>query len=131
MFGRSRASNQDGLLQEWQIIGFSLNADLVTLSACDTGVGKLEGEEGVTDLADAFLFAGAKSVVASLWESDNDYTEVLMRRFYQHLAERQNKDAALQQAKVDLLRQFGGRAAPFYWAGFVLVGEGSSPVRIP
>jgi CHAT domain-containing protein len=131
VLGRSRASDQDGLLQEWQIIGFSLNADLVTLSACDTGVGKLEGEEGVTDLADAFLFAGAKSVVASLWESDNDYTEVLMRRFYQHLAERQNKDAALQQAKVDLLRQFGGRAAPFYWAGFVLVGEGSSPVRIP
>lgn len=131
VLGRDTASNEDGLLQEREIIGLSLNADLVTLSACDTGIGRLEGEEGVTDLADAFLFAGAKSVVASLWESDDQYTEALMQRFYQHLAERENKDVALQQAKKDLLREYGGDVAPFYWAGFVLVGEGSSPVTIP
>jgi CHAT domain-containing protein len=131
VLARRPTSNEDGLLQEWQIIGFSLNADLVTLSACDTGVGRLEGEEGVTDLADAFLFAGAKSVVASLWESDDQYTQALMQRFYQHLAEREDKAVALQQAKRDLLREYGGDVAPFYWAGFVLVGEGSSPVTIP
>ena len=131
VLGRNRASGQDGLLQEWQIIEFSLHADLVTLSACDTGVGKLEGEEGVTDLGDAFLFAGAKSVVASLWESDDEYTEALMQQFYHHLAEHEDKDVALDQAKLDLIREYGGNVPPFYWAGFVLVGEGSSPVTIP
>jgi CHAT domain-containing protein len=131
VLGRNPASSQDGLLQEWQITGFSLNADLVTLSACDTGVGRIEGEEGVTDLADAFLFAGAKSVVASLWESDDAYTEALMRQFYQHLAAHENKDVALQHAKLDLIHEYGGDAPPFYWAGFILEGEGSSPVTIP
>jgi CHAT domain-containing protein len=131
VLGRKVGSDQDGLLQEWQIIDFSLNADLVTLSACDTGVGKVEGEEGVTDLADAFLFAGAKSVVASLWESDDDYTKALMQKFYHHLAAHEDRDVALQQAKLDLLRKYGGKAAPFYWAGFIFEGEGSSPVTIP
>lgn len=131
VLARRPTSNEDGLLQQWEIIGLSLNADLVTLSACDTGIGKLEGEEGVTDLADAFLFAGAKSVVASLWESDDQYTEALMQRFYQHLAEHENKAVALQQAKRDLLGEYGSDVPPFYWAGFVLVGEGSSPVTIP
>jgi CHAT domain-containing protein/predicted negative regulator of RcsB-dependent stress response len=131
VLGRSPGSDQDGLLQEWQIIDLSLNADLVTLSACDTGVGKLEGEEGVTDLADAFLFAGAKSVVASLWESDDEYTAALMQQFYRHLAKHEDKDVALRQAKLDLIREYGGDAPPFYWAGFILEGEGSSPVTIP
>ncbi len=131
VLGRSPGSDQDGLLQEWQIIDLSLNADLVTLSACDTGVGKLEGEEGVTDLADAFLFAGAKSVVASLWGSDDEYTAALMQQFYRHLAQHEDKDVALRQAKLDLIREYGGDAPPFYWAGFILEGEGSSPVTIP
>lgn len=131
VLGRDAGKDQDGLLQEWQIIDLSLNADLVTLSACDTGVGRIEGEEGVTDLADAFLFAGAKSVVASLWGSDDEYTAALMQRFYQHLAQHEDKDVALQQAKLDLIRENGGHAPPFYWAGFILEGEGSSPLTIP
>ena len=93
--------------------------------------GKLEGEEGVTDLADAFLFAGAKSVVASLWESDDEYTAALMQQFYRHLAQHEDKDIALQQAKLDLIREYGGDALPFYWAGFILEGEGSSQLTIP
>ena len=131
VLGRDAGKDQDGLLQEWQIIDLSLNADLVTLSACDTGVGRIEGEEGVTDLADAFLFAGAKSVVASLWESDDEYTAALMQQFYRHLAQHEDKEVALQQAKLDLIREIGGDAPPFYWAGFILEGEGSSPVTIP
>jgi len=131
VLGRDAASKEDGLLQEREIARMSLNADLVTLSACDTGLGKLEGEEGVTNLAEAFLFAGAKSVVASLWETEDEYTRALMEQFYRHLAEKQNKDAALQHAKIDLLREYGGRVPPFFWAGFVLVGEGSSPITRP
>src|SRR5207245_1734863 len=71
VLGRDASSKEDGLLQEREIARMSLNADLVTLSACDTGLGKLEGEEGVTNLAEAFLFAGAKSVVVSLWETED------------------------------------------------------------
>jgi CHAT domain-containing protein len=85
----------------------------------------------VTDLADAFLFAGANSVVASLWESDDEYTAALMRQFYRHLAQHEDKDVALRQAKLDLIREYGGDTPPFYWAGFILEGEGSSPVSIP
>jgi len=66
-----------------------------------------------------------------LWETEDEYTRALMEQFYRHLADKQNKDAALQHAKIDLLREYGGRVPPFFWAGFVLVGEGSSPITRP
>jgi CHAT domain-containing protein len=106
------------------------NADLVTLSACNTGVGKLEGEEGVTNLVEAFLVSGAKSVVASLWSADDTYTLDLMGRFYTHIAEGQDKAAALRQAKLDLLAKFGKQVPAYYWGAFVLVGDGGSPIPL-
>jgi CHAT domain-containing protein len=99
----------------------------VTLSACDTASGELQGEEGNTGLVQAFLFAGAKSVVASVWSVDDSATELLMRQFYIHLAEREDKASALRQAKLDYLEKMGN-LAPIYWAAFVLVGDGSAPV---
>src|SRR5207245_9960672 len=80
-------SHDDGLLQVREIIRLHFNADLVTLSACNTGVGKIEGEEGVTNLVEAFLVSGARAVVASLWSADDTYTGTLMERFYIHIAE--------------------------------------------
>jgi CHAT domain-containing protein len=73
------------LLQVREIRDLPLRADLVTLSACDTGNGKLLGEEGIASLERAFLLAGAKSVIASLWTADDTYTITLMKRLYQHL----------------------------------------------
>ncbi len=105
----------------------SLRADLVTLSARDTGNGRLLGQEGIASLERAFLLAGAKSVLASLWTDDDIFTTALMKRFYQRLVvDHQDKGTALRQAKLDLLEKFGSAGLPTYWAGFVLVGDGAT-----
>ena len=130
VLGVDPRSHDDGLLQVGEIMRLHFNADLVTLSACDTGVGKLEGEEGMTDLADAFLVSGAKAVVASLWSADDTYTLDLMERFYTHIAEGQDKAAALRQAKLDLLAKYGRQVPPYYWGAFVLIGDGGSPIPL-
>jgi CHAT domain-containing protein len=128
VLGNSVASGDDGLLQVREIRDLPLRAELVTLSACDTGTGKLLGQEGIASLERAFLLAGAKSVIASLWPADDTFTIALMKRMYQHLAEGADKGMALRQAKLDLLKEFGDQALPAYWAGFTLVGDGSSPI---
>jgi CHAT domain-containing protein len=110
-----------------QITQLSLSADLVTLSACDTAKGKLEGEEGIDGLAEAFLLAGTKSVVGALWEVDDSATRSLMKAFYTHLAQGQDKTSALQQAKLDYLRT-SANSSPALWAPFTLIGDGSAPI---
>jgi CHAT domain-containing protein len=128
VLGISSGSGEDGLLQVREIRDLSLRAELVTLSACDTGTGKLLGQEGIASLERAFLLAGAKSVIASLWPADDTFTIALMKRMYQHLADGADKGSALRQAKLDLLKEFRDQALPVYWAGFTLVGDGSTPV---
>jgi CHAT domain-containing protein len=128
VLGSSSGSGEDGLLQVREIRDLSLRAELVTLSACDTGTGKLLGQEGIASIERAFLLAGAKSVIASLWPADDTFTIALMKRMYQHLADGADKGAALRQAKLDLLKEFGDQALPVYWAGFTLVGDGSTPI---
>ena len=123
-------SRDDGLLQVREIIRLHFDADLVTLSACNTGVGKLQGEEGITNLVEAFLVSGAKAVVASLWSADDIYTSALMERFYTHIAEGQDKVAALRHAKIDLLAKYGRQVPPYYWGAFILVGDGGSPILL-
>ena len=126
MLGSPPAQHDDGLLQVHEIRDLPLRTDLVTLSACDTGNGRLLGEEGVASLERAFLLAGAKAVIASLWTADDTYSIALMRRLYQHLVDGADKASALRQAKLDLLNEFGDQALPVYWAGFTLVGDGST-----
>src|SRR5208283_3294136 len=130
VLGVDPASPDDGLLQVREIIRLRFNADLVTLSACNTGLGKLQGEEGVTNLVEAFLVSGAKAVVASLWSADDTYTRALMERFYTHIAEGQDKAGALRQAKLDLLAKYGRQVPAYYWGAFVLVGDGGSPIPL-
>jgi CHAT domain-containing protein len=130
VLGVDPTSHDDGLLQVREIIRLRFNADLVTLSACNTGIGKLQGEEGVTNLVEAFLVSGARSVVASLWSADDIYTLALMERFYTHIAEGQDKASALRQAKLDLLAKYGREVPPYYWGAFVLVGDGGSPIPL-
>ncbi|HYM79661.1 MAG TPA: CHAT domain-containing protein [Candidatus Dormibacteraeota bacterium] len=130
VLGVDSATSDDGLLQVREIIHLRFNADLVTLSACDTGVGKLQGEEGVTDLAEAFLVSGSRSVVASLWSADDTFTHALMNRFYTHIAEGMDQASALRDAKRDLLAKYGKEVPPYYWGAFVLTGDGGSPIRL-
>jgi CHAT domain-containing protein len=127
VLGREPNSNDDGLLQFREITQLSLSANMVTLSACDTATGKLEGEEGIDGLAEAFLLAGAKSVVGALWEVDDSATDALMKDFYTHLASGEDKASALRHAKLDYLKGWGDRS-PAYWAGFTLLGDGSSAI---
>jgi CHAT domain-containing protein len=119
---------EDGLWQAREIRATHLSADLVTLSACETGVGRLEGEEGVMNLARTFLAAGAKSVVASLWDTDDRFSATLMDRFYRHIAEGQTVAEALRTAQLDMLAVFGKDVQPYYWAGFTVIGDGTKRV---
>jgi CHAT domain-containing protein len=122
------SSGEDGLLQAREIRNLPIRAELVVLSACDTGIGTLQGQEGIANLVRAFLFAGAKSVVASLWGASDVYATHLMTRFFVHLADGDDKSVALQHAKLDSLQEFGSSVPPFYWAGFVVVGDASDPI---
>jgi CHAT domain-containing protein len=129
VLARGTKDENDGLLQAREISDMHLSADLVTLSACDTGAGRLVGQEGIVNLVRAFLFAGAKSVVASLWAADDVFTTSLMKRFYSNLAKGVDRAVALQKAKLELIEQFGDDAVPYYWAGFTLVGDGSRQIK--
>ena len=130
VLGADPKSGDDGLLQVREIIRLHLNAEMTTLSACDTGVGKLQGQEGISNLVEAFLVAGSKSVVASLWSADDTSASALMERFYQRLAQGESTSSALRNAKLDLLAKYGDQLSPFYWAAFITVGETSTPIGI-
>jgi CHAT domain-containing protein len=113
---------EDGLLQVYEIFNLKLNADLVVLSACKTGLGKEVKGEGLIGLTRAFMYAGARSLVVSLWQVADPSTAELMVKFYERLDRAGDKADALRQAKLELI-QSGRYAHPFYWAPFVLVGE--------
>jgi CHAT domain-containing protein len=127
VLGIAPNTSDDGLLQVREIMRLPLKAELVTLSACDTDVGTAEGEAGVVNLEQAFLVAGARAVVASLWNVEDNSTTALMKAFYTHLAQHEDKAIALAHAKRDMLEHYGD-PSPYYWAPFVLVGEGAQPV---
>lgn len=119
--------NEDGFLQVNEIFNLKLNADLVTLSACQTGKGKFLRGEGVLGLTRAFLYAGTNSVLVSLWSVNDRSTANLMTQFYQFLAQGKSKVQALQQAKLKLLTSTNPTLRhPYYWAGFVLIGNGGN-----
>jgi CHAT domain-containing protein len=129
VLGEDPQHHDDGLLQVRDIQQLDLKADLVTLSACDTGAGRLEGEEGIENVERAFLFAGARSILASLWTASDIYTTDLMDGFYRNLAAGQDEGEALRNAKLALLKEYRAQATPFYWAGFTLVGDSSGLTR--
>ena len=114
----------NGLLQSWEIFeSVRLDADLVTLSACDTALGKEMGGEGLVGLTRAFQYAGARSVLASLWGVADVSTARFMKRFYSHLRAGESKDEALRAAQVDQIRGKSGSSHPFHWAAFELFGD--------
>jgi len=117
-----RDPSEDGYLQASEIYRLHLNADLVVLSACETALGRMVRGEGVLGLPRAFLYAGASSVVVSLWSVSDRSTSELMRAFYEEMVgEGMGAGRALARAK-ESLRSTGTFAHPFYWAPFVLIG---------
>jgi CHAT domain-containing protein len=122
-FTSSQATDSLRLFSK-EIYALSIQADMVVLSACQTGIGELKRGEGVISIARAFMYAGAKCVVTSLWSVDDHKTKELMIDFYGQLKSGTTKDYALRQAKLNYLARNTGEAAhPFYWAGFVALGD--------
>jgi CHAT domain-containing protein len=114
---------QDGFLRMNEIYNLRLPADLVTLSACQTALGKEIRGEGLVGLTRGFMYAGAQRVVASLWQVDDLATAHLMQHFYRGmLKEGLRPAAALRAAQIEMAKQKRW-ASPYYWAGFVLQGE--------
>lgn len=98
--------------------------ELVVLSACETGLGEALPGEGVMSLAHAFRYAGAKSIITTLWSIDDEKTANIMLYFYQNLKKGKNKDEALRQARLQYLEENNGEYAhPYFWAAFVPIGE--------
>jgi CHAT domain-containing protein/tetratricopeptide (TPR) repeat protein len=118
-----RGAPVDGYLRMHDIYNRRLPVDLVVLSACRTALGQEVRGEGLVGLTRGFLYAGARSVVASLWQVDDVATSELMTRFYRHLlTERQTAAAALRAAQRELARD-ARWSAPYFWAGFVIQGD--------
>lgn len=128
VLGADPVAGDDGLLQVREILNLKLTAELVTLSACDTAAGRLQGQEGIASIVRAFLLAGARTAVASLWAADDIFTTALMRRFYAQLGQGIDRASALRNAKLEMLERFGDQALPYHWAGFTMVGDGSRPI---
>lgn len=105
------------------VYNLTLCADLVVLSACETGIGEVQRGEGIISLARAFTYAGAKSIVTTLWAVDDSSTEHLMALFYQNLRLGLPKDEALWKAKRDFILAHPNTANPFFWAGFLAIGD--------
>lgn len=113
----------DGVVREWQVYDLRLAADLVVLSACRTGQGSRLTGEGAASLSRAFLWAGASTVVVSLWNVDDEATSHLMERFYLELLTRGAPAAEALRRAQTAVRDQPRWSAPRYWAGFVVQGD--------
>jgi CHAT domain-containing protein len=113
----------DGLLQTREIFKLHLRGALVTLSACQTALGKSVTGEGIIGLSRAFFYAGANTVVASLWDVNDAATPEFMARFYSGIRAGRPVDAAMRAAKLAFIRSRSPLAHPYYWASFVVTGN--------
>jgi CHAT domain-containing protein len=116
-------AEEDGLLEVSEIARLELDCDLVVVSACQTGRGQLLSGEGIVGLSRAFLYAGARSVVVSLWNVSDISTGRLMKHFYQNLTGGLTNAAALRKAKVEMLSNGKETRHPHYWSSFVMIGK--------
>jgi CHAT domain-containing protein len=116
-----KSSEFDNVLRVSEIYGLGLSADLVVLSACDTGVGVFYPGEGLLGLPHAFLYAGARNVVASLWIGEDAATATIVLHFYRHLFAGSTLTSSLTRAKRFVLNDMPQFASPMYWAHLTLV----------
>ena len=115
----STSDNNEGFLTAEEILNLKLDAELVVLSACNTGRGKITGD-GVVGLSRSFLLAGAQNTLVSLWYVPDLPTSALMTDFYHQLQNDPNKPRALRQAMLNTMKEY---PAPYEWAAFMLVGQ--------
>ncbi len=116
------SKEEDGFLQAREIYNLKMNADLVVLSACQTGLGQYIRGEGIEGLNRAFFYAGASSLLMSLWAVNDQATCQLMERFYTHLRSADCLRSALRKTKLELIES-DALSHPYYWAGFIASGK--------
>ena len=116
-------AKEDGLLEVSEISRLDIDCDLAVVSACQTGRGQLLSGEGIVGLSRAFLLAGARSVVVSLWNVSDTSTSRLMKYFYQNLTGGLGNAAALRKAKLQMLGGVKQTRHPYYWSSFVMIGK--------
>lgn len=119
----AKDSENDGYLQVHEIFGMDLrNANLVTLSACETALSKITGGDDLVGLSRGFIYAGTPSLLATLWKVDDKSTSILMEQFYKNWQKGMSKPEALRQAQITL-KAMPQYRHPFYWAPFVMIGD--------
>ncbi|NIO49566.1 MAG: CHAT domain-containing protein [Candidatus Aminicenantes bacterium] len=118
---------QDGFLQMREIYNLKLNSDLVTLSSCQTGLGEFIKGEGIEGINRAFFYAGASSVLMSLWAVNDQASYQLMERFYFHLRSSESIMSSLRKAKLEMIDS-SALSHPYYWAGFIVSGKADEVV---
>ena len=124
LFYDDRTGNSDTKLHTYEVFNLKLTADLVVLSACNTGSGRLQKGEGIMSLARGFIYAGVPSIVLTLWEAQDKATSEIMKGFYSNLKGEVTKDVALQQAKLDFLTHANQlKSHPYYWSSFIVSGD--------
>ena len=130
VFSQNNDSLYDDALHSYELTNLDLNTSLLVLSACSTADGQYYSGEGVMSMARGFMYAGASSVLSSLWPINDNSSQQIMQSFYQYLYQGNDKDVALQQAKLDFIRDNNGAIThPLFWSAFVLMGD-SNPVDI-
>ncbi|MCP4442388.1 MAG: CHAT domain-containing protein [Aureispira sp.] len=125
VFSEDSTTQEDNFLRAYEIAQLNLNADLVVLSACETGYGKFRQGEGIMSLAHSFTYAGASSVLMSLWQVNDYATGQIMKNFYMQIAKGLTKNEALRQAKLQFIKESKSNTVrhPAFWAAFVQMGD--------
>lgn len=114
--------DEDRFLHAYEIYNLDMDIEMLVLSACETGIGRVEKGEGVQSLAQAFAYAGAQSMVTSLWQIDDASTGWIMERMYEYLSAGESRPQALRLARLDYVNKFPA-AHPGYWGAYVFWGN--------
>ncbi len=126
VFSADTSGNTGRTLNTYEIYNLKLKSDMVVLSGCNTGSGKLQKGEGVMSLARAFLYAGCPSIIMTLWNVEDVSSSAIMIEFYRNLKNGYTKDEALRRAKVSYIEQADPlKAHPYFWLGYVSIGKQS------
>ncbi|MCF6342338.1 MAG: CHAT domain-containing protein, partial [Bacteroidales bacterium] len=130
LFYEDAGKASSGKLYTYEVFGLKLAAELVVLSACNTGSGRLQKGEGIMSLARGFKYAGVPSIILTLWEVQDKATSGIMKQFYLYLKEGDSKDVALQKAKLDFLDNANRlKSHPYYWSSFLITGDAEQIVK--
>ena len=123
-------SQENGFITIEDVYQLHAPVNLVVLSACRTGLGKDVRGEGLNSVTRGFMYAGASSVVASLWNVNDEVTAELMKQFYANMLQKGMPPAAALRAAQNTIREQPAWRSPYFWAGFTLQGEYKQPIRL-